>query len=413
MIKSRLKVRLVLIAMALLLCSLGTSCAPSQDFDKQLRTIIKPYRFSLARWEFSALGEEVRKAFCDQQRMPDDGIGEVTEYFSNVEQSRRLESEIEAIKTGNKQGNLASLEAELSRLQQQNTAVADTIEKLLETRIREALSQQGIFNPIDKYTGFKFGFPPVNFKIERPPHILVVSPRDRIDSMREAVLLPDMSLEDMESVEDKIDELGVSSLVLKIGGLATYPSFVTDKGDLRFTLNAATEEWLHQYLAFRPLGFRYLLDQTGICRDYEIATMNETLASMVSKEIGAIIYESHYAPNEADKAKSLETGAGFDFNQEMREIRRAVDGYLARGEIEPAEEFMEQKRQYLATKGYHIRKLNQAYFAFYGTYADRPTSISPIGVELKKLRSQSASLKDFLETAAAMTSRQALAESVR
>ena len=207
MIKSRLKVRLVLIAMALLLCSLGTSCAPSQDFDKQLRTIIKPYRFSLARWEFSALGEEVRKAFCDQQRMPDDGIGEVTEYFSNVEQSRRLESEIEAIKTGNKQGNLASLEAELSRLQQQNTAVADTIEKLLETRIREALSQQGIFNPIDKYTGFKFGFPPVNFKIERPPHILVVSPRDRIDSMREAVLLPDMSLEDMESVEDKIDRL--------------------------------------------------------------------------------------------------------------------------------------------------------------------------------------------------------------
>jgi hypothetical protein len=57
---------------------------------------------------------------------------------------------------------------------------------------------------------------------------------------------------------------------------------------------------------------------------------------------------------------------------------------------------MEQKRQYLDTRGYHIRKLNQAYFAFHGTYADRPTSISPIGRELKKLRNQSASLKDFL-----------------
>ncbi len=97
----------------------------------------------------------------------------------------------------------------------------------------------------------------------------------------------------------------------------------------------------------------------------------------------------------------------------MREIRRAVDNYLARGEIEQAEEFMEQKRQFLAAKGYHIRKLNQAYFAFHGTYADSPTSISPIGVELKELRSQSTSLKDFLETVAAMISRQDLADRVK
>jgi hypothetical protein len=403
----------MLVAMSLMLCSLATSCVPSQDFDRQLRTITKPYRFSIVKWELHALGEEVSKAFSDGHKGTDDGGREVTEYFSSVEQIKRLESEVEAIEAGSKQGDLASLEAELSRLQLQNAALADTIEKLLETRIREALSQQGIFNPIDKYTGFKFGFPPVNFKLGRLPHLLVVSPRDRIDSIREVTLLPDMAVENMEIIEDKIDALGVSSLVLQIGGLSTYPSFVTDKGDLRFTLNAATEEWLHQYLAFKPLGFRYLLDLAGIRRNYEIATMNETLAGIVSKEIGAIIYESHYAPTEADNTKSPETGAGFDFNQEMREIRRAVDNYLAQGKIEQAEEFMEQKRQYLGTKGYHIRKLNQAYFAFYGTYADRPTSISPIGVEMKKLRSQSASLKDFLETAAAMTSRQDLAASVK
>lgn len=413
MIKSRLKVRLMLVAISLMLCSIATSCASSQDFDKQLRTITKPYRFSIVMWELNALGKEVKKVFGDGQKGTDDGAREVIEYFSSVEQARRLESEIEAIKAGDRQGDLASLEAELSRSQQQNTAVVDTVEKLLETRIRETLSQQGIFNPIDKYTRFKFGFPPVNFKIERLPHLLVVSPRDRIDSIREVTLLPDMAVEDMESIEDKVDRLGVSSLVLKVGGLATYPSLVSDKANLRFTLNAAIEEWLHQYLFFKPLGFRYMLDVTGICRNYEIATMNETLAGIVSKEISTIIYESHYAPTETDNAKSPETGVGFDFNREMREIRRAVDSYLTRGEIEPAEEFMEQKRQYLATKGYYIRKLNQAYFAFYGTYADRPTSISPIGVEMKKLRSQSASLKDFLETVAAMTSRQDLAASVK
>jgi hypothetical protein len=69
---------------------------------------------------------------------------------------------------------------------------------------------------------------------------------------------------------------------------------------------------------------------------------------------------------------------------------------------------MEERRQFLATQGYRIRKLNQAYFAFYGTYADDPTSISPIGVELRKLREQSGSLKEFLDNAAVLTSRQDL-----
>ncbi|GAH64881.1 unnamed protein product, partial [marine sediment metagenome] len=45
--------------------------------------------------------------------------------------------------------------------------------------------------------------------------------------------------------------------------------------------------------------------------------------------------------------------------------------------------------------------------------ADRPAFISPIGVELKKLRSQSASVKDFLDTVAAMTSRQNLRDSIK
>ena len=74
---------------------------------------------------------------------------------------------------------------------------------------------------------------------------------------------------------------------------------------------------------------------------------------------------------------------------------------------------MEQKRQYLASMGYYISKLNQAYFAYYGTYADRPTTISPIGLELKKLRSQSASLKDLLNKVAMMTSRQDLRDSIK
>jgi hypothetical protein len=88
----------------------------------------------------------------------------------------------------------------------------------------------------------------------------------------------------------------------------------------------------------------------------------------------------------------------------MRQIRIAVDAYLAQGEIELAEEFMEEKRQYLRSMGYYIRKLNQAYFAFHGAYADDPTSISPIGFALKKLRGQMDSLEGYLNAVAEMTS---------
>ena len=230
--------------------------------------------------------------------------------------------------------------------------------------------------------------------------------------MREVTLQRSISLKEMEEIEAEVDKLGVSSLVVELGGLgATYPTLVTNEASLRFTVNTVTEEWLHHYLVFKPLGFLYLLDLTGVSRNYEIAIINETLASMVSKEIGSIVCQRYYSQYENGNQQAVKSE--FDFNREMREIRRAVDTYLARGEIEQAEQFMEQKRQYLVSKGYYIRKLNQAYFAFHGTYADSPTSISPIGVELKKLRSQSASLKDFLDTVAVMTSRQDLIGSVK
>ncbi len=392
----------------MLLFPLVVGCAPAHDFNKQLRAITGPYRFDLVKWELSALIREAGKLFSRQESTEN----AAATYFANVERIKMLESEIEAVNVGNRQGDLASLEDELGELQQQNAELAGIVERLLETQIREAFSRQGIFNPVDKYVRIKIGFPPVNIHIGKPPHLLVVSPRDRIESIREVTFLPDMTQEDMESIEAEIDSLDVSSLVVNLGGIATYPSYVTDKADVRFMLDTAGEEWLHQYLSFTPLGFLYVLDLAGIRRNYDIATMNESVASMLSKEIGGIIYQQYYAPGEAGDAEQT-TESGFDFSKEMREIRKVVDDYLARGEIEQAEEFMEQKRQHLAENGYYIRKLNQAYFAFHGTYADSPTSISPIGAELKELRSQSDSLKEFLDAVTGMTSRQDLAESVR
>jgi len=81
---------------------------------------------------------------------------------------------------------------------------------------------------------------------------------------------------------------------------------------------------------------------------------------------------------------------------------------LAQGDVEGAEEYMEERRQFLVSQGYYIRKLNQAYFAFYGSYATSPTSVDPIGEALQRLRRESASLKEFVDTVAGMSSQEEL-----
>jgi uncharacterized protein YdcH (DUF465 family) len=394
------------------LCLILGGCAPAADFDSSLKSIVKPYQFSIAQWEFKALPDEVNDYIFNKGEGAEDEVGVVIEYFTLVEQIKSLEAEIAAVNAGYKAGDLASLESELDRLQQQKAALTDRVEKIIAEQIREVLAEQGIYNPLDNYIKWKAGFPPLIFRLEPPPHLLVVSPRDRIESLREIHLQQDLSVAAMESIEEQVDKLGVSSLVVGLGGLGTYPTFIIDDASLQFTIETATHEWLHNYLAFKPLGFLYLLDLTGISRNYDISTMNETVVGMVSKEIGNIVVQRYYPGYENSPQPPAEEPE-FDFNQEMRGIRQTVDTYLAQREINQAEEFMEQKRQYLASMGYYIRKLNQAYFAFHGTYADSPTSISPIGAELKKLREQSASLKDFLDTVANMTSRQDLSMSIR
>jgi hypothetical protein len=61
---------------------------------------------------------------------------------------------------------------------------------------------------------------------------------------------------------------------------------------------------------------------------------------------------------------------------------------------------MEERRKLFVANGYHIRKLNQAYFAFYGAYADQPggaTGSDPIGPLLRDIRQHSNSVYQFLD----------------
>ena len=89
----------------------------------------------------------------------------------------------------------------------------------------------------------------------------------------------------------------------------------------------------------------------------------------------------------------------------MRTTRIKVDELLAQGQVNDAEVYMEERRQLLWDNGYRIRKLNQAYFAFHGSYADEPgeQGEDPIGPAILAIRENSSSLHEFLDRLSSIT----------
>lgn len=254
-------------------------------------------------------------------------------------------------------------------------------------------------------------FPKVRVKLVEPPLLLVISPRDRIAYYDRILLMPGLSVDVMTQIEEKIDTMDLSSLVVQIGGFgAAYPAVVSPAMTGEHIVNAAVEEWAHQYLAFKPLGFLYLLDSLGLRQDPDVIVMNETLAGMIAREIGDRVYERNY--DEPASRKAVQTEAQFNYDKEMRETRRNVDSLLAAGKTGEAEKYMEDRRIDFNRQGYTIRKLNQAYFAFHGIYGQDPGAVSPVYQNMLELRKNYASLAGFVDKMAGMTAYADLERSV-
>ena len=276
------------------------------------------------------------------------------------------------------------------------------MEAVLEERVSRVAKEVGLESSFPFFPGARWLFPPVDFEFAAPPSVLAISPRDRIYLQSTRLLKSDLTLEDIEKVEQYWEAKGVSALVVGIGGVGTYPSVVPPDADYGDLLATVAHEWLHQYLFFRPLGSRYF-------RDPVLATINETVADMAGRELGALVAERYplsasLPAGQSGAGEAPTPSPGIDFNQVMRDLRREVDSLLAEGKVAEAESLMEERRQFLADHGYFIRRINQAYFAFHGLYANTPASSSPIGPKLEELRRRSGSLGDFIHAAARITS---------
>jgi len=310
--------------------------------------------------------------------------------------AKDLLSEVSS-ENGSDQGNVSNAQLAVDRLIAERDGLRDGVEEFLEQAVADAIRSAEV-----DLVG-SFVWPPVDFRIDSPPKLLVTSPRDVIRRDEDVLIDPEISIDDIEKIENELAEVAnISAVVLQTGGLASYPN-VIPTADLERLLDVAAHEWLHAYLVFNPLGRAYF--DGG-----DIRVMNETLADIFGQEIGLRVYseitgEPYVAPVRPETAmrntesknpdgpdgsdSDEETGADdFDFNRFMAETRARTDELLEEGLMDEAESYMESRRIELLDHGHTIRKINQAYFAFHNTYAESPSSTSPIARYLWDLRVQ-------------------------
>ena len=321
----------------------------------------------------------------------------VREYFALSEELAVLDSRLNrSVAQGDRvsKGDVQRLHGRLAAVKSTRGALRNDVEEVLEATISAVLVAEGLA------TWGEFIFPAVDIRLTEPPKILVTSPRDRISRTHDVLLDPKVSLGHREEVEQALlERWDLSALVVDIGGVATIPASIVDSLGLRETLELAAHEWLHHYLFFRPLGF-------NIYTDADMFTLNETFADIAGREIGRMAFElldeeARPPPDRAPvplEAATIAVDGDFDFAPAMRVTRQRVDELLEAGSAEEAEAYMEERRRLFVENGFDIRKLNQAFFAFNGTYAESPTSVSPIAGQLHEYRSLMPDMKAFVTT---------------
>ena len=383
------------------------------DPDYRFQTLIGPdRRFDYVAWTVAALADKAQAVLADSDRYLSPGAAEalVLGYLEQLGRARALEGEIAWV-----YADPAIADPAAATAAAQNEV--DTIRRALAEQqpLVESIVQKQVATLLDK-EGLTVGgqlWPPVFMSMTPTPYLLIVSPRDRIEQSNYASLIPGFSTAEQEELEQAVfDQLDQSALVVPIGGLGTYPAMIAETSSMDWLAEVAAHEWTHHWLSFHPLGIRYLDSP-------EMRIINETVASLVDLEIGPQVMARYYADPLVVEATTGATVTAaspavidpplppFDFSSAMAETRVEVDRLLAEGQIEAAEAYMEERRQLFVSHGYAIRKLNQAYFAFYGGYAAEPggaAGADPIGPMLRELRAASPSLRAFLHDVARVTS---------
>jgi hypothetical protein len=407
-----------------LICLIGMTASSlmTNDYPEKVRIYTRSIEFDYVTWTIQAFWQKtIEQSVHIEDYIPSPKPSEIVrEYIKTESRIAQLESEIANIfadpnLTG-KNSLLQQKQSQLDQMRKQKSILAPIAESTLQAQISEVLAENNL-------TFLGQPIPPVLYHSTPLPMALIVSPRNKIQQDADISLLADMTAGDMTTLEDGVmKQLDVSALVVPVGGVGIYPTMVMATSDLSFLTDTVAHEWTHNFLTTRPLGLNYETNS-------ELRTINETTASIVGSEIGRLLLKKYYPDllppeqiqdqsedSRTDTSSTYSEPEGFNYRKEMHTTRVTVDELLAAGKIKEAEDYMEQRRLVFWQNGFPIRRINQAYFAFYGAYADVPGGAAgkdPVGPTVRAFRAQSGNLSDFLEKISWVTSYSQLAEMVK
>ncbi len=381
--------------------SLVASIASPSDTFEAVHSFTRPYEFDYVSSTLDAISLKLGQiALGTASYLPEaDQSSTVLETLDLIGQINQLKARLDDIYADPNIADPASasveLQNQLATLQEKRSSLEPLTESIIQKQVTEIAVESGL-----AFLGQ--AIPPVLYHTIAPPDALIVSPRDIIRQDEDISISSNISIDQKEALEKNVDQaLNVSSLVVEIGGIGVYPTIVMETTDINSLVEVVAHEWVHNYLTIRPLGFSYM-------NSPELRTMNETVATIAGKELSRAVVARYYPQLLPPEATQLPQSGGhvqaasvpvFDFRAEMHLTRITVDDMLAQGQVDAAESYMEQRRVFLWDHGYHIRKLNQAYFAFYGAYADEPggeAGEDPVGAAVRLMRQKSSSLADFI-----------------
>ena len=398
---NRLRILVIFVAIALLV--VGSSVTSDNPLDG-LRKYTRGVEFDFVEWEIRALFNKAVSASLKLERFLDNKqqVDVIQTWLAGTENVINLEQDLLIAQNDSSPNRDVLVQAAKTNLDQKKTEqnrLAKLAEAVLQNQTEIILAK----------AGFGFGgqiLPPVLYQVSDLPLNLIISPRTEIKNVLSISLDPGLDAVEKDEIETGIyKDYDLSALIEPVGGIGAYPTMVMRTTDLNWLTETIAHEWTHNYLAFFPLGMRYYVND-------QMRTINETTASMAGKEIGLDLIISFY-PDRTPRyylqmptyttvlAEGAEMLNPFDFRAEMHETRVKVDALLAEGKVEEAEQYMEARRRFFWQNGYRLRKINQAYFAFYGSYNDTPgggaSGTDPVGPAVQALRTRYSNLKEFLQ----------------
>ncbi len=393
------------------LFGLRYSTVPLGDTWTAISILARDHQFNYVTWELNAIGVKLGQAMYGLHPYMNeaDRSQYVREYMADIGHAGYLESQISVMYSDpaveNPDAASAELRSQRDKLRVDLEARQPLAESILEGQVASVLVDE------------RFGFggqllPPLSMHFTQVPTLLVVSPRDKI-RFDVAINLDSMTVDEQAALEAQIDaQHDVASLIVPLGGIALYPSMILESPSIPYAVDVIAHEWLHHYLFVFPLGYTY--DFAG-----EARIINETTASLFGQEVGRLVLKRYYpdllppAPSEDAAARLVPDTVAprFDFGAAMNETRITVDRLLLEGNVEAAEAYMEERRELFVANGYVIRKLNQAFFAFYGGYQSGSPGeggSDPIGPAIQGIRNASLSIYEWIATLRGITTREQL-----